>query len=346
MKESYDNLNKLQKEALINEYKGNLFEFLVAHLTARQLGFEMAFLSAFEGPEKERLQSYESWLRENDRECLLALPALASETASFLCQRVKDTPLKNILVIGKKWGGKQTQGWDEADLLLVKESGETQGVSLKLCKSHAYVNTKSGGAKSFIEKYFSLFSEAHQLQKELNLQLDQSFIEMGQELYSRACLGDFPGRFDAVWTEAKLSELPGELPDEFRVVVQKNYAEVIANIYGTMTILQELNSELFNRSLYSLLGFGNPLMWQLSCFYQGEYKFSHCDFVSDVLGIFQDKKVELYPLQSKISSFEIAIGEVILQIRVKPMNKFTACAHKINCSQKKRNNKNGKSHDR
>lgn len=337
MKESYDNLNKLQKEALINEYKGNLFEYLVANMTARNLGLESSFLQSFGGEEKQRLQTYESWLRENDRPCLMALPALAQQTAARLCQHLEkdDRSFQNVLVIGKKWGAQNRGSWDEADLLLVDTSRQVQGVSLKLCKGHAYVNTKSGGARSFIEKYFRPFENAAHLQKQINQQLDQSFVQMGQELYQRAQLGDFPGRFDHSWIEAGLSELPGELPEEYRLVVQASYAEVISQIHQAMIGLQENDKNLFTQCLHSLLGFGNAQIWQLMCFYRGDYEFSHCEFESDVDSFFRDDQVLIHELKPELGSFEIEIGDIILQIRVKPMNKFTASAHKINCSLKR-----------
>lgn len=337
MKESYSHLNKLQKEALINEYKGNLFEYLVANMAARILGFEADFLLGFKGEEKQRLQTYESWLRAEDQSCFRALPSLAQQAAVTLCRELENnsSSFKNILVIGKKWGNKAHSSWDEADLLLVTDDLKTQGLSLKLCRGHSYVNTKSAGARSFIEKYFHPFEQSAQLQQKINLQIDHSFIQMGQELYQRANLGDFSGRFDDRWSDSHLPELPGELSPEYRPVVQASYAEVIHQIYEAMVYLQQTDRKRFSLCLRSLLGFGNSHIWQLMCFYKGEYEFSHCEFETNVETFFKDDLVTIHPLKKELGSFEIQIGEIALQIRVKPMNKFTASAHKINCSLKR-----------
>ena len=49
---------------------------------------------------------------------------------------------------------------------------------------------------------------------------------------------------------------------------------------------------------------------------------------------FENVDVQFGELKPGISSFEIVFGKTTLQIRVKPMNKFTAPALKVNCSVK------------
>ncbi|MCR9206333.1 MAG: hypothetical protein NXH75_17260, partial [Halobacteriovoraceae bacterium] len=48
------------------------------------------------------------------------------------------------------------------------------------------------------------------------------------------------------------------------------------------------------------------------------------------------KTLSFPPAKEKISSFIMSFGAHDLQIRVKPMNKFTVCALKVNCSLKER----------
>jgi len=76
MKETYLHDSSSQKEALINEFKGNLFEYLVGHSLACLAQVESRFIQSFGGELRSRLSEYESWLRVHDQELIYALPSL------------------------------------------------------------------------------------------------------------------------------------------------------------------------------------------------------------------------------------------------------------------------------
>lgn len=342
-KEQYLNFGSTQKEALINEYKGNLFEYIVAHQCARQLGLEERFLSDFGGEAKQRLSTYESWLRENDRELIQALPKLAGPVAESLAQQLRPLAPSALLVVGKSAASQSAQdrSLKEADLLalLGPKSEHEQGISLKLCKANAFVNTKSGGLKSFFRTYFAKCADVAQAQAKLHKEVDRVFWKMGHELYEAQGLGEFTGHFDQRWTEAGLSELPGELPEEYKRLVQSSYQKLIQQLHSGFLMFQKNDPKAFNRSLEALMGFGHNELIQLSCFYQnnthGRYQFDHLQKHPSVRETLIDHPPEVRALKSGLSSFEVAVGDWVLQIRVKPMNKFTQASYKVNCSVKK-----------
>nr|MBP9682228.1 hypothetical protein [Bacteriovorax sp.] len=58
-----DYSNQIQKEAILNEFKGNLFEFLVAQGLARKSNIEDQFLLSLPTEFKSRLGTYEELIR-------------------------------------------------------------------------------------------------------------------------------------------------------------------------------------------------------------------------------------------------------------------------------------------
>lgn len=326
-----------QKEALLNEIKGNLFEYLVAAYLSRLKGCERAFITSFGGEIKKQFSEYETWLRLNDSELLKALPALCEKTALSLSKRVGEG-VDNILVMGKSAGGSHDDRFGEADLLVIKKE-QVIPISLKLCKGGAYVNTKSAGLKSFISKYFSRFDEAQEFQKEFTDSVDECFLQMGHELYEMNEL-DFKGRFDSSWTEAGFSELPGQLDKTMQSVVLNSYYKINQKLYELTQKLQAIDQEKFASSLWPLMGLADPNIIQATCFHsqkQREGNLSRYHFHSVHVYDFDQlarslKGLELRPLKENISSFEISLGHTLLQIRIKPMNKFTTASYKVNCS--------------
>ena len=51
--------NTVQNEAIINEFKGNLFEYLVAAFLAAHFRVERTFSDSFQGWMREQLSRYE-----------------------------------------------------------------------------------------------------------------------------------------------------------------------------------------------------------------------------------------------------------------------------------------------
>jgi len=326
---------KAQKEALINEFKGNLFEYLVAQSLARHFAIEGDFIRSFGGEIRRQLTEYDHWLRVHEPSLIKSLPILSQQVASKIVEQIPDGVTK-VLVIGKSAGGSHDKTWDEADILIQVEESFIP-ISLKLCKSNAFVNTKSAGVKSFISQYFKEFSRNTYFQDLINEGVERRFQEMARDLHERASLEYF-GRFDHRWTEAGFSELPGQLPKELNEIVVQTYYDCVGEIYSCLVSLYEENRELFLKSLLPLIGIGNSDIIQVSCFHKEiqkeKYQLGGVHIVNskDLIS----KEVEIAPLKEGISSFEILLDTLRLQIRVKPMNKFTSASFKINCSIKER----------
>lgn len=341
-----------QSEALLNELKGNLFEYLVAQSLSVHFGVEGDFLRRFQalgdGRAQEDLKSYQSWLRGADLDLYRQLPRLAGEVGQHLTTDVLPAGInvQHISVLGKSGAVSGQESFKEADILLQTDRGDWP-ISLKLCKTGAFVNTKSGGIRSFIEKYFHAFSKAAEKQKELNDFLDQSFTQMAQGLYEWAdfsqeekVLSEGPQgkQFSPAWIERGLTELPGQLPQECHQILLDHYYRVIERMHQIFKGLIEDDAALFGRCLAPLVGMGLERMVQMTCFHRevkGErYQlaslkgYSWTEFENDL------QSLSLNDYRPGVSSFEVVLGSRRLQIRVKPMNKFTVCALKVNCSLK------------
>ena len=335
------NYTTSQKEAAINEFKGNLFEFLVGQWLARFFKKEIDFLKSFEGPLKNQMMGYEEWLREFDPELIHCLPILSKRTAESLLDYLpKD--IKNIFVVGKSVETSSHTNWKEADLLVLSGQDKKYFLSLKLCKTKAFVNTKSGGVRSFLEKYFSSFAEADFWQEKLSFCVDQSFNEMAHQLYEGEGLS-FEGGFDKQWEEAGFSTLPGQLPKETLSVVLKHYHRVITCLYQAFNFFYKSDPEKFKKALFPLLGIGLHDIIQVTCFHgesgpakdKKRYQLKGIHVITGDLLQKELKTLKIGTLKKGLSSFDIIFGNLILQIRVKPMNIFTVPAMKVNCSVKK-----------
>jgi len=326
----YDTL--IQNEALINELKGNLFEFLVGRELAVTSNLEGQFLSAIPEDFHERLRGYENWLRDNSEELLTQLPSLAKETVGFFRGQVKEE-LTGVLVVGKLAGGNHDQRLGEADLL-VKTNTNLIPISLKLCKEKSFVNTKSAGVRSFISKYFGhSFQSAKKRQEKLNQSLDNHYIELSKKLHLLGGLGPEP-RFGEAWFRAGLPELPGQLNPEMNSALKEHYHEMILLFFETWQELLLENKNVFLDSMMPLLGFGLEEINQLSCFYSGKYNFSYGSYKGRDLFRKALNDAELRGPKDGLSSFEMVMNDCIFQVRLKPMNKFTVSGLKVNCSLK------------
>lgn len=325
-----------QREALINEYKGNLFEYLLGQNLAKHFALEAAFQESLPASLRDRLAFYEDFLLQNDRELYKRLPLLASSVSQSLIPSL-NFDVTQICLVGKLSGQNEREEWGEADLILLGKQSQRK-ISLKLCKENAFVNTKSAGLKSFIEKYFNAFPESFLWQQKLNEKVEKDFYKMAHSLYERVGL-EFKGQFDSAWSEAGFSELPGELESSLSELVLSYYSEQAKYLKNCLEFFYNENPRLFCQSLFPLLGLAGEDILQVICFHgvaQGErYQLKDISLM------------EMYQLNEKFntfsfgpwdegkSSFEIRFEKLTLQIRCKPMNKFTVPALKINCSIKK-----------
>lgn len=323
----------VQNAALVNEFKGNLFEFLVASFLARQALLEEDFLLSLPNGFREQLAFYESWMRKNSPAIIKALPSLAEKTAMRLMDELPH-PIASVKLIGKIAAASGMDHYAEADLLLKLDKQECAlPVSLKLCKGNAFVNTKSAGIKTFVSKYFSSFKQSTSLQQELNQKVDFYFDCMGRSLYDLADL-EWNGRFGSEWTNAGYSELPGGLSREMNEILVQYYARTIDECYKLLHSFYSEDKEQFAYCLYPLIGLTNPKQWVVSCFHReiGEKTHQLDSILVENATSFDFSSISLGELKSGISSFEVFFPNQILQIRVKPMNKFTTAGLKVNCS--------------
>lgn len=268
-----DYSNQIQKEAILNECKGNLFEFLVTQGLAVRSYVEDHFLLNLPIDFKTKLSNYEELMRTHEPKLLVKLPILAANTVKSIWEEQKLDQYKFIhwKLIGKMVATNDNEFWNETDVVGTYKNNKGVekhlSLSLKLSKDHSYTNTKSAGIKSFLTKYFSTFGEvAIKFQKELNQEVDESFLVMGHRLYSLIDR-DFLGSFDKNWTDTH-TELPGELPPEMRVIVHQNYHRLAIRLSYILEQLKIIDSQLFYDSLAALCGFGHFEIIQVSCFHQ------------------------------------------------------------------------------
>lgn len=330
--ESWNFNNVAQNEALINELKGTLFEFRLAQELAQHFNLLPLFLSQVPSELTARLQHYEMWLRQNDRVLLKGLIGLGQKTSQFLIDHLDFTP-ENIVLTGKE----QQSEWGEGDLCLILGERK-QYISLKLCKDHAFVNTKSGGIKSFVEKYFgdSFGALAFEVQQRIDSTLAQSYQLLGQQLYHQFDFGDFNGQFDERWPTDWL--LPGQLPPEAKVFMYQHYGRVIQELWRGLAQLNEKSHDDFLECLYPLFGFANDAVLQLICYHGEEannkYQLKNILLRDRSFMAKQLARLELKAPKNDLASVDWQMGEMTFQLRVKPMNKINAEALKVNCSLK------------
>ena len=322
--------DQTKKEALFNEVKGSLFEYLVARNIAILGNEELTFVKSLDKNYLTVLSQQDRMIRQFYPDMLPFLNAASLDTARALVKYLKVIPT-SPKVVGKFSNSHLAQDLHEADLVLNCQD-KPLSVSLKLNKKNAFVNTKSGGIKSFFSLYFPNLKAS--IQDEFNLFVDMEFNRMALELHSLHDL-EYPGNFHS-WVQKGLSELPGELDTESRAVLKSYYARIAQKMHTILGDALKLNRKEFEKSLLPLMGFGSKEILQVIYF----HSFPETD--SPIIDIHTSQELlnELKHLSLKefsdISSVEIDIGEWALQIRVKPMNKFTTTAIKINCSVKVR----------
>jgi hypothetical protein len=314
--------NLTNKEALFNEVKGSLFEYLMALRISRMAKNELEFLESLDKNYLNVLSQQDRMVRQFYPDMLLFLAQVSEVSTTELVKYLGEIPTKSVLR-----GKFETQS--EADLILITSTGEVP-LSLKLNKKNSYVNTKSGGIKSFFTHYFSFLNS--QIQSDFNQTVDQEFSRMAHELYALNDM-EFSGNFSA-WVAKGKSELPGELLPNERAVLKAFYARIATRMHEILSAAQVSHAQDFSNALPALMGFSNPQILQLVCFHD----FKSGGAASVAIHAFSEvqeslNSVTILPF-NQTSSVELNLGDWALQIRVKPMNKFTTTAIKINCSVK------------
>jgi hypothetical protein len=320
-----DNRNK---EALFNEVKGSLFEYLVAKNLAVKSHAELTFQNSLDQNYLSLLSQQDRMIRQFYPEMLPFLNAASKETSESIVSYLKLVPT-SPRVVGKFSNSRLSEELQEADLVLMVEN-KSLPVSLKLNKKNAFVNTKSAGIKSFFTQYFPFINP--QIQLSFNQLVDMEFDRMAWNLHAYHDM-NYSGSFE-LWAQRGFSELPGELSSDEREILKAYYARIASEIHKIFESSFKMNPDAFKKSLLPLMGFGKEEILQVICFH--DFPVSHFHQID--IHCFNDvtKGLDLTLMKpfSNISSVEFQMGEWLLQIRVKPMNKFTNTAIKINCSVK------------
>lgn len=318
-----------KKEALFNEVKGSLFEYLVARELAVKGNEELLFQRSLDKNYLTVLSQQDRMVRQFYPEMLPFLNAASKSAANNIVEYLKEIP-SSPKVVGKFSNSTSLQSeLFEADLILNLKD-KSLPVSLKLNKKNAYVNTKSGGIKSFFTQYFPFIQQ--NVQETFNQFVDMEFNRMAYDLHALHDM-EYPGHFQT-WVTKGFSELPGELDPESRAVLKAYYARIAERMHNIFSDAFKTNPEAFKASLPQLMGFSSANILQVIYFHDFP---TNLDPLIDIHS-FEDMSKGLSQTEIRsfggTSSVEFEIGEWSLQVRVKPMNKFTTTAIKINCSVK------------
>jgi hypothetical protein len=318
--------DQTKKEALFNEVKGSLFEYLVAKRLALLAQDELSFIKSIDPNYLNVLSQQDRMVRQFYPEMLPFLEQVSRTTVERLIAGLGKVPLAPRLT-GKFVNSQLRAEFHEADLL-VEVDQRPVPISLKLNKKNAFVNTKSGGIKSFFSEYFPFLPAP--VQADFNQLVDMEFNRMAVELHELHEL-EYSGSFQP-WVGQGLSELPGELDPPGRAVLKRYYSRLAAKLHEILERAQAEWPREFRQSLPTLMGFGTKQMLQVICYHDFksggpcEVELHTFQQLSEVL-----EAVRLKSFEQK-ASVEVELGNWMLQIRIKPMNKFTTTAIKMNCS--------------
>jgi hypothetical protein len=317
------------RESLFNEVKGSLFEFLVGKNLAVQHGEEKDYIESIDRNYLNVLSQQDRMVRQFYPELGTFLSTCACETVEALKRDLGEYPRRPRLM-GKLVNSLQKQDWHEADLIVETNQG-TRPISLKLNKEGAFVNTKSGGVRSFLTQYFSFLPTEHQTK--FNQLVDLEFERVSRELHDLAGIEYVPGFKN--WLKAGLSELPGELDGDQRQLLKSYYARLAKELHSHLSSALTLDPDRFTESLFPLMGFSSRDILQVVCFHHFNEDDTGTEiFLHDARDIVPGPRGPALLPFHQTASVEILIGTWSLQVRIKPMNKFTTTAIKINCSVK------------
>ncbi len=317
-----------QKEALFNEVKGSLFEYLVAKEIAKSIGDELGFQSLIDPNYLNVLGQQDRMVRQFYPEMASFLFDAAKKTSHQLMAFFKERPISSK-VVGKFSNSSLKDELHEADIIIEFKS-HVIPLSLKLNKKNSFVNTKSGGIKSFFETYFSFIHL--DVQRDFNSFVDTEFNRMAFELHALHDM-EYAGSFHQ-WVSRGFSELPGELDQDSRNILKSYYSRIAHRMHDILGSAFLSHPEKIKMALPPLMGFSSKDILQVIYFHDfpsndGQQIETH-SYESLLNGL---SVAQLLPF-NQTSSVEFQLGNCSLQIRVKPMNKFTTTAIKINCSVK------------
>ncbi len=311
-------------ESLLNEYKGNFFEYLVGLQLVRAHGSELEFLHTLSAEMISMLEQQEEFMRRFAPQLLQALPKLAQDAVEILDTTYNFPQGTTISVVGKIGQSKAIADLAETDLLVEYQQKKLL-LSIKLAKHGSFVNTKSAGMRSFFTKYFN----EQDLQDNFNEFCDEAYERFAIAMHLEAGL-EYTGGFKT-WEEHNLESLPGKLAEPFKPYLLDYYREVNEVLHQNLLRLLEADKTDFMAKLYPLLGFSRSDVVKLVC----HYAIKEDSFIPKDIKLYRAEIDTKEPrLIKKSNNIEVVLGDKTLQLRLKPMNKFTSKAFKINCSVK------------
>ncbi len=316
-------------QALINEHKGYVFEYLVSQYFARNSNKgELPFIQSINKEDFLRLENYQQLLYTNDALLYKELPHLAKSLVDYYIEKNKIK--KNYTV---HLASRSSEHNSNADIVL--DYGDRKlFLSLKLSKDQVYVNTKSAGIKSFLLKYFP---NAKQQQIDLNQKVLQSFEKMRFHLLDH--FGhELSGKLFEQWQSEGKAIVPGALPVELRPHLLEYYHDCILAIYTHVSEILTSDPTTCYKTFAELCGLSTQTQ-HLFCFHHGTDNYQLSRLVDINRSIIDNEVPKIVPPARGSSYFLINYSQLTLQIRVKPMRDFTAPAMKINCAIKLKNRK-------
>lgn len=309
-------------QALINEHKGYIFEYLVAQYFAREsIQGELIFLNSISKSDFDRLEIYQQALYHSDSLLFQELPHLAKQTVQYYLKQNSFEKNYTVQLLSR-----DNQHQSNADIVL-NFIDRKIFLSLKLSKDQVYVNTKSAGIKSFLSKYFP---DAKKHQKELNHKVFQAFEKMRFHLLDHYG-HELSGKLFEQWQNEGKAITPGALPIELRNYLLEYYHDCIFAIYSHLSHLISLDPLSCAKSFKDLCGLSN-LTNHLFCFHHGTDNYKLAALVDLNCSIIASEVPQIIPPARGSAYFLVNYSQLTLQIRVKPMRDFTAPAMKINCA--------------
>lgn len=313
--------------ALLNEYKGSLFEYLVSLKLAEQLDLSLSFYNSMSENQLSIFEQQESFVRNFFPNLVYELPKLAGTTANKILIDLGTKDIDRIIIVGKSMASNNTESYSEADIVLVGPI-KSYNLSLKLAKKQSFVNTKSAGIKSFFSKYFVDFN-VDPIQAKLNSLVDNAFEKMAMNMHHEADI-EYSNGFEN-WELENQVVLPGKLPDDLKVFLYQYYSILNNYIYENILKLIELDQEMFVKSCAALIGHSQGDLISVISFYEQKDDL----FVkTETLVTKFDTNQKILDVKLRDNSFDIIFETLILQLRIKPMNKFTSKSYKVNCAVK------------
>ncbi len=109
------------------------------------------------------------------------------------------------------------------------------------------------------------------------------------------------------------------------------YTSITERLYDILQSMYEEDPIKFKQCLAPLRGFSDEDILQVTAFYQLKDEV----FISSNVKISEhDRNVKIYGIKLKGNVIEVVLSDTVLQLRLKPMNKFTSKSYKINCAVK------------